>query len=564
MFNSIRQSVKHATEDLDKFLDIRKRNTDDDDASSKYNSKNAMKNVVTPQSIPAFTVPPLLSNCLNGFQDEETNTADSKINTKIEFYNSSKNSAIEKERLMKNNQSEKRNLPQQPGLSLSHLLQSRSGFSTLKESPNTRRKESLFLSPTTTHYYNNEKKNVQKEQRKSAHLTSVIIECNQSSSDSEKSRNQTPVVSPMLGGLLKRRNNCFTNHRSDSESNSSCNTSPCRSPAPMVKARIRSESQLESKTMRVKNSSSYQSSTNNGSMHFASNSRKSNVINEKIVRAHVRSCSDNAISLRRKESPQIHVSLNYLTSQNRLDVSVVDIKNLTGDRLIYLKISLIPRRGTSHRSDTLRANTSNIQVREMFTFEGILQEEIMHLSLKISCKEKGIKLRTSTQLGVSILTLADIDFSTPHDTWLVLNDPSTEEVPHIQLSLCYHAMLGFVTIEVIAVRNVPKGPLGRNQDCYVVLTEAKASEGAAKKQTKISHRCKDPVFKQSFIFAMPNDQLVIIAALYVRDKIKGHWSNCGQIKLGHGVGDISGQNQWTQALDKEGQSVTFWHFLRVA
>ena len=38
-----------------------------------------------------------------------------------------------------------------------------------------------------------------------------------------------------------------------------------------------------------------------------------------------------------------------------------------------------------------------------------------------------------------------------------------QEVPHIQLSLCYHAMLGFVTIEVIAVRNVPKGPLGRNQ-----------------------------------------------------------------------------------------------------
>ena len=100
MFNSIRQSVKHATEDLDKFLDIRKRNTDDDDASSKYNSKNAMKNVVTPQSIPAFTVPPLLSNCLNGFQDEETNTADSKINTKIEFYNSSKNSAIEKGQLI--------------------------------------------------------------------------------------------------------------------------------------------------------------------------------------------------------------------------------------------------------------------------------------------------------------------------------------------------------------------------------------------------------------------------------------------------------------------------------
>lgn len=100
-------------------------------------------------------------------------------------------------------------------------------------------------------------------------------------------------------------------------------------------------------------------------------------------------------------------------------------------------------------------------------------------------------------------------------------------------------------------------------DCYVVLTEERACEGTAKKQTKISHRCKDPVFKESFIFAMPNDHLVIVAALFVRDKMKGHWLPCGQIKLGHGIEDWSGQAQWTQALDKEGQSVTYWHVLRI-
>ena len=62
----------------------------------------------------------------------------------------------------------------------------------------------------------------------------------------------------------------------------------------MNQARMRSESQIESKTIRVKNSNSYQSATSNGSMHFASNSKKSNVLDKKNVRAHVRSCSDNA------------------------------------------------------------------------------------------------------------------------------------------------------------------------------------------------------------------------------------------------------------------------------
>jgi len=31
----------------------------------------------------------------------------------------------------------------------------------------------------------------------------------------------------------------------------------------------------------------------------------------------------------------------------------------------------------------------------------------------------------------------------------------------MQLSLCYDAMLGFVVADVISVRNIPKGSLGR-------------------------------------------------------------------------------------------------------
>ena len=46
-----------------------------------------------------------------------------------------------------------------------------------------------------------------------------------------------------------------------------------------------------------------------------------------------------------------------------------------------------------------------------------------------------------------------------------------QELPHIELSLCYHAMLGFATVDVIAVRNVPKGSLGRyrgKQSCWLI------------------------------------------------------------------------------------------------
>jgi len=43
-------------------------------------------------------------------------------------------------------------LQTQPGLTLQHLLQTKSGFSTLSESPTTKRKESLFLAGTPSHH----------------------------------------------------------------------------------------------------------------------------------------------------------------------------------------------------------------------------------------------------------------------------------------------------------------------------------------------------------------------------------------------------------------------------
>ena len=93
MWNSVRESVRHATEDLDKFLDIRRRNTDD--SGGKCNGKNAMKNVVTPQSIPAFTVPPLLSSCANSFKEEEDDDV-IKTDTKVDVHTYPKSSSLEK------------------------------------------------------------------------------------------------------------------------------------------------------------------------------------------------------------------------------------------------------------------------------------------------------------------------------------------------------------------------------------------------------------------------------------------------------------------------------------
>lgn len=60
---------------------------------------------------------------------------------------------------------------------------------------------------------------------------------------------------------------------------------------------------------------------------------------------------------------------------------------------------------------------------------------------------------------------------------------------------------------------------------------------------------------------MSNDQLIIAATLFVRDKIKGNWVAKGEIKLGQDVEHWTGQSHWAQALANAGTPVTLWHLL---
>ena len=98
-------------------------------------------------------------------------------------------------------------------------------------------------------------------------------------------------------------------------------------------------------------------------------------------------------------------------------------------------------------------------------------------------------------------------------------------------------------------------------DSYVVLAEEPQCDKNKKKQTEIKYRSKDPIFNQSFAFSMSNDKLIIVATLFLKDKVKGHWIAKGEVKLGQDVEHWSGQTHWAQALAQAGKPVTFWHLL---
>lgn len=70
MWNSVRESVRNATEDFDRLLELRSKSNNNSKVG-KQGNKNAMTNVVTPNTIPKFTVPPLLTYASTDLVQEE-------------------------------------------------------------------------------------------------------------------------------------------------------------------------------------------------------------------------------------------------------------------------------------------------------------------------------------------------------------------------------------------------------------------------------------------------------------------------------------------------------------
>ncbi|XP_078484087.1 uncharacterized protein LOC100185761 [Ciona intestinalis] len=570
MWSQLKESVQGHASSMLKDISGKFVSSDNGEGCSEQHwQRNAMKNVVTPKSIPQFTLPPLLTyEATQSTKDEDQTKVKQPTQQAVQETNESNTSPamhLKKEqsfvtpsrRIIDSKKKRFDNQNQQPGLSLSHLLSTKSGFSTLTESPNTRRKESLFLSPSPTY-----------------HLSEIAPPTDtrsfdHSSSDSDMSRNISPSSSPHLDKLRHRRLLGRTTLDTDS---SSAQSTPFASPAQHRKLSAKQHSEPTGRcgggvADSMKNGNRNKQETS--SQPKAKNSQETQCVGNTVKRSHSASSiltNSTARDSSRKQSdpesnPRIHVIVTYLPSQEKLNVSILEGENFDEGRLVYLKLSLLPRHYGSRRTDPIKMTARRADIKERFSFDQVQNDDVPHMTLEISSKEKLSRLRHANVVGKCVLTLCDIDLSTSNDIWLDLKAPAVAELPHLQLSLCYHAMLGFVTVEVIAARNIPKGSLGRSQDCYVVLAEEPPSGKSAKKQTKISHRNQDPVFQESFIFSMPNDQLVILATLFVKDKVKGNWVSCGQVKLGQAVSTWSGQLQWAQALDREGQPVTFWHLL---
>lgn len=105
-------------------------------------------------------------------------------------------------------------------------------------------------------------------------------------------------------------------------------------------------------------------------------------------------------------------------------------------------------------------------------------------------------------------------------------------------------------------------------DAFMLLKNDGDNQRNLGKTTKTVQRTQHPVFRDSFIFPLHKedgmDQLVIDAALYVKDRVRGSVEKIGYVKIGQEVETALARSQFARAVIEIKKAVTCWHPLKEA
>merc|ERR1711936_1268368 len=74
------------------------------------------------------------------------------------------------------------------------------------------------------------------------------------------------------------------------------------------------------------------------------------------------------------------------------------------------------------------------------------------------------------------------------------------------VSLCYQPAAGRVTVVVLKARNLPKMDITGMSDPYVKIYLLHKDQRISKKKTHVKKRTLNPVFNESFVFALPRTE----------------------------------------------------------
>ncbi|NXX42501.1 C2C4C protein, partial [Tricholaema leucomelas] len=388
----------------------------------------AFPNVLTPDRIPEFCIPPRLTSSSpvkgTGFhqdhspEDADCNSSDYSHNSSlphlIQVESAEEIPSLEEESTNSDPQS-------QAALSLPHFPRAPTsyGFCTLLESPHTRRKESIFHTDTY------------------GALPSLILSRSRANTFSGKGSTSNPIAISFASVKLPPKH--LSLHRQgacDSDTASSSDSSPFSSPLlsrspPRSCSLIKTQSQegLLCRALKAKNKSSMARNNSLSTEESSSTDNSPSVIRRAsegllAMQSFSTSCSplfplDLARSRERlvgestvvmDKGGMLRLSAEYCSENERLRIRLISAEGLYDDSVeskhinCCITFSLVPGKTQKQRSTVIKRSKNPI-FNEDFFFDGIAEEELYSLSVRMKAMNKGWSMKRDYTLGERELSL---------------------------------------------------------------------------------------------------------------------------------------------------------------
>jgi Ca2+-dependent lipid-binding protein len=280
-------------------------------------------------------------------------------------------------------------------------------------------------------------------------------------------------------------------------------------------------------------------------------------------------CSDDDNASNSNGNGRIEFNLKYDPVESTLTLKVIRAVDLPAKDFIsgtsdpYVKIMLLPEKG-SKMSTSIKRRNLNPRWNEIFAFEGFSVNKLMNRTLYMQVLDYD-RFSRDDPIGEVCVPIGELDLSVSQTLWRNLQPCKghSGKLGELLLSLCYQTNVGAITVEIIEARGLRAMDINGYSDPYVKIWLTFDGKKVEKKKTVIHQKTLNPVFNETFTFAVPYERIrhaSLVVSVMDHDRI-GRNDKIGQIILGTKSGPMEVKH-WNEMFAKSRQAVPKWHILK--
>ncbi|KAK7496031.1 hypothetical protein BaRGS_00012732 [Batillaria attramentaria] len=271
------------------------------------------------------------------------------------------------------------------------------------------------------------------------------------------------------------------------------------------------------------------------------------------------------------ERGDIKFSFQYFPATRRLKLLLIRAENLhfpeRPDVMTnpFFKVSLMPGKLQKQISETVKHTRNPVYNREFF-FNDINMEELKNLRLRIKAFHKSQNFKLAEYLGEVNIPLSNYDLLMENRMWTDLHfKPYEQDLGHLQVELLLEPREERLTVGVVQAKGLPSHHITGAPDPYVCASIEQNGQVIAERQTRMRKKTCVPVFREWFEVNLDcshealRDTRVRLC-VYDHEKLRSD-PVLGEVWLGRGGREESVVTHWQEMTHAPGRKLRRWHYI---